>query len=301
MNFVGNQKIIARLEKVLAVGGPAQAYLFSGPQGVGKFWLAKQFAASLIEGRKGLDIKPDISNEAKTDIILLEPEIEEKKGITREKDISAEAVRESLAKLATFPYGGKYKVLIVRQAQKMNSTAQNALLKTLEEPNQTSILILVCDEESHLLSTIKSRCQSLSFGVVSDEELVGMLDAGMTNKEELLLLSLGRPGLLSEMLSRPEVLTARQELLQKVRKIFTSTVSEKISLAEELAKDNLVAIAALELAIWLLRKEALEANNASSQSLENFAGLEKIQGCIEIIGRTNANTRLALEELFLNL
>lgn len=293
MDFVGSQKILARLERILSEKKPAQAYLFSGPSGTGKFMLARLFAASLIENSSKLEIDQERSKKMLPDLILVAPEIEEKKGIVKEKNIDVESVRAALAKLATFPHSGKHKVLVVRQAQKMNASAQNALLKTLEEPNETSILILVCDEEAHLLPTLKSRCQSFSFNILSDDELEKMMPKNQEKREELLLLALGRPAILHQMLESEEILNERRELAKKMQNVTKLSVVGKIGLAEELSKNSQLAIKALEILIWRERK------NFTHEKV--FTNIEKIEHSIEVINRTNANVRLLLENLLLNL
>ena len=102
MQFFGNKKAFDFLQKVIEKNSIAGAYLFCGPENVGKFLLAKAFARSLILG-ENLSLTRDLKNALLGDLIVLSPEIEEKKGIIKEKEISAEMVRRSCRELAFFP------------------------------------------------------------------------------------------------------------------------------------------------------------------------------------------------------
>lgn len=301
MKFVGNQKIIARLRKAVASGTPAQAYLFSGPRHVGKFSLAKYFAASLISGDHDIAMDGQFSTQVQMDMILVAPLVEEKKGVSKEKDISIEAIRDAQVGLGMFPHGGKRKVLIIDQAHKMGVGAQNALLKTLEEPNSSSVLILVTDEESHILPTIKSRCQTLTFSLLENGELKTMLPLGRHDEAELLFLSMGRPGMLAELMTKPELVVENSKIVARMKKALDGPVSEKFSLAEELSKDAPRAINSLTLLMWILRQEALEAGSQGSGIGRRYGAISKVYDCIELLKRTNANSRMAIEELFLNI
>lgn len=298
MNFVGNHKVRALLQKSLEKGILSHAYLFSGPRHVGKRTLAEYFAASLIEGLKKIELNREISNSTKMDILMLAPEKEEKKGIIKERNIKIEAIRDAQAALALFPYGGKHKVLIIDDAHKMGIGAQNALLKTLEEPNQTSVLILVTDEEAHILPTIKSRCQTVNFGLFDENELQEMIPANFIQKEALLLLSLGRPGLVRKFLADSDLFADRLLLMKKLRKLENFSINEKIGLANELSKDTMLAIEGLTLLLWLLRNKAWEQNADVKSAYEK---IRKVEEAGNFLKRTNANAKLILENLFLNI
>lgn len=300
MVFVGNEKIIARLNKAISTDSVAGAYLFSGPRHAGKRTLAEFFAFSLIRGDANLDMESAPSPDVLMDMVMVFPEKEEKKGVVKEKDISVEKIREAQASLALFPYGGKRKALIIDQAHKMGVGAQNALLKTLEEPNPTSVLILVTDEEDRILPTLKSRCQNVVFSLPSDGELAEMVPPSAENRDELLLSALGRPGLMRALLEDDNLRQRRSAMAGRMRGALALSVGAKIALAEDLSKDVSVAIDSLTLLVWILRKEALLEKSAGKTAL-GYARMGKIEDCIETLKRTNANSRLAIENLLLDL
>jgi len=162
MNFVGNKKTFDFLNKSLEKETVNHAYLFSGPEQVGKFTLAKMFGRAIILSLKQIEFVDAIDPTASLDLLVLEPEVEEKKGITKRKAIPTEKIRDVQQELSLYPYHGKKKVLVINDAHMLTTGAQNALLKTLEEPASTSMIILVTHEQGRLLPTIVSRCQKLN-------------------------------------------------------------------------------------------------------------------------------------------
>lgn len=297
MDFVGNQKIIGRLNGAMAKGSVSQAYLFSGPESVGKHTVAKYFAASLVRGDHAISMDAEISTETMMDMIMIAPAIEEKKGVVKEKDISIETIREAQLKLGLFPQGGRYRVLIIDQAHKMGNGAQNALLKALEEPNSSSILILITDEEDYILPTLKSRCQRLNFALLDDHMLEDMIASRpLPERQRILSLSLGRPGILKNLLENPDLLERRTSMALRMRNASKGTLNEKFFLADELSKDDALAVDSLILLLWNMRKDAIADNNEKT-----YRVIEKVHDCIESLKRTNANSKLVLENLFLSI
>ena len=211
MNFIGNAKAINLLDKAIQNSKVSHAYLFSGPESLGKFFLTKNFARSVIRGTE-LNFEDD--GKMLADILILKPEIEEKKGVTKEKEIKVEHIRNVQKDLSLFPYDGKYKVLIINDAHKMSVSAQNSLLKILEEPNETSIIILVTHNDSKIISTIKSRCQRINFSLVDLEE-IGKI-AG--NNEDVIKFSMGRPGLVFGILENKEELDNKIKELEDLKR-----------------------------------------------------------------------------------
>ncbi|MFH0969050.1 MAG: AAA family ATPase [Patescibacteria group bacterium] len=292
--FIGNQKIVQFLSKVAGSNKIAQAYLFSGPERVGKFTLAKIFAKSLIQ-RKPSKLEND--NKNIPDLIIIEPEVEEKKGVIKEKDIKIEKIREIQKDLALFPYSGKFKVLIINNAHRMTVSAQNALLKILEEPNETSVIILITHEESKILPTIKSRCQKLSFSLASAEEIVNIVSDSKEAKK-LAVFSMGRPGLALEIKENKDIFDLRNEHLNCLNRFHSMGINERFNLSEKLSSNISELINFLEFWVWIIRIEALKRGE---RKFFNFQTIEKIGKSLEIIKNTNANVRLVIENLFLEI
>lgn len=297
MKIIGHKKILDRLDKSIGKGEMSQAYIFSGPENTGKFAVALDFAEKLL---KDSLIVPD-STRINPDLIVIEPEIEEKRGVAKKRDIKIEKIRELQHKAGLSAAGGKYKVAIINDANRLNKSAQNALLKTLEEPNDNFIMILVVQDEKRILPTIMSRCQRIKFGIAPLLELERNIPEDAANKEELLFWSLGRPGLLLELVKNPEEISFRNESLEELKGLFRSDLTEKFSLAEKLSKDADLAIKKMNLWLIAVRQALLgEEMSVKISQGESLRLIGKIEECLGLMQDTNSNARLLLENLFLN-
>jgi DNA polymerase III subunit delta' len=289
MDIIGHQKILDLLNKSIVRGTIAQAYLFSGPEHLGKFTVALDFAGRLSGG----------NTETNPDLIIIRPEVEEKKGIIKKSDIKIEQIRELAHKLSLMPASGKYKVAVIDDADCLNKSAQNALLKTLEEPNDKIVIILISKDNKKLLATLKSRCQRVKFGPVSREELKKNIPSGEKNREALLFWSLGRPGLLLNMLGDSHEIEFREKSAAELKMLFGKNLSEKLALAEKIAKDNREAARKLNLWMIVLRENLLGRGSLKESQQKCFVIIEKIEKSRGLIKETNSSMRLILENLFL--
>lgn len=275
-------------------GQISHAYLFSGPEHVGKFALAKMFAESLITKKTLSSEVNEPCKDALLDLIVVSPDISEKKGAIKQKDISIETVRDAKKSLSLFPYCGKLKVLIVDDAHKMNTAAQNAFLKILEEPNPTTVIILVTSEIERILPTIRSRAQIISFGLIGDEEMRNNFT------EEIVHLSVGRPGLACFMCEDKNEFVARGEWIDQFQRLANGSLGDKLAMAEDLSKDVVRTIEKLNLWIWRIRNEVSERAGAENRN-ESYLKIEKIEKAVGILKNTNANAKVVLEALFMEL
>lgn len=290
MHIIGHDKITNLLNRSIARGIVGQAYLFSGPEHLGKFTVALDFAERLAGGNA--EVNPDL--------IIIQPEISEKKGMVKKADIKIEQIRELGHKLSLMAASGKYKVAIIDDADRLNKAAQNALLKTLEEPNDKIVLILISKDNKKLLATLKSRCQRVKFGPVSKEELEENIPAGEKKREAVIFWSLGRPGLMLEMAEDKSALDYRENAAAELETLIGRSLAEKMALAEKLGKD--AREAARELNLWtIILRENLLGRVVSGQSQKKcFEIIENIEKSLELIKNTNSSTRLILENLFLH-
>lgn len=167
-------------------GRTAHAYLFLGPAGIGKRFVARRIAQALFCGRReptDLDACGDCSackqilSGAHPDLLTVSLP-EGKKELPIEAFVGADdrRGREGLLKeLSLRPMSASRRIAIIDDADRMNEASANALLKTLEEPPPDSILILISASSDALLPTIRSRCQPLLFGALSDADVAELL------------------------------------------------------------------------------------------------------------------------------
>jgi DNA polymerase-3 subunit delta' len=168
------------LTRSIAADRLAHAYLFRGPDGVGKQLFAKRLAAIInCEQSEGFVACGTCASCKKLeagshpDFILVEPQ----KGA-----IKIDQVRELIKSLSFAPYEAKTRVVVLEDIHTMRAEAANSLLKTLEEPPENNILILTADSAGSILQTIISRCQSIPFYALTTEETVAIL---LAQKDEL--------------------------------------------------------------------------------------------------------------------
>jgi DNA polymerase III subunit delta' len=290
MDIIGHNKIINLLNKSIIRGTISQAYLFSGSEHLGKFTVALDFAERLAGG----------SAETNPDLIIIKPEVEEKKGIVKKSDIKIEQIRELARDLSLMSASGKYKVAIIDDADRLNKASQNALLKILEEPNDRIVLVLVSRNNKRLLATLKSRCQRVKFGSVSREDLEKNIPSDEKNKESLIFWSLGRPGLLLNMLRDKGEIDFRDQAAAELKMLCNNNLAEKMVLAEKIAKDSREAVRKMNLWTVILRENLLGRGGFKENQSKNFALIESIEKSLGLIKETNSNTRLILENLFLH-
>ena len=217
-NIIGNEKNKNILKKSIEQNQISHSYIFSGIEGIGKKEIAKQFAKEIL-------CSNIINN---PDFFLIEPE---------DGKIKIDTIRELQKKIAEKPINLGKKVYIINDAELMTKEAQNALLKTLEEPPEYAVLILITSNENNLLSTIKSRCTRMSFSPLDNKEVEKYIKSNydINLSERILELSQGSIG-------RAIKLSENQELYNNVEKILVK-MQEKdlidiIKLSEEIYKSK---------------------------------------------------------------
>ncbi len=288
MSIKGHQKIITALDFAVEKKSISHAYLFCGPEGVGKFLTAMYFCGKLTEEKDG---------KLNRNLSIIEPEIEEKDGIFKEKEIKIEKIKNIEKEFSLTSFEKGYRVAIIRSAQKMNIAAQNALLKTLEEPPLKSVIVLVAENENSLLPTVVSRCQIIRFSLLSDKEIAEIFIAEK-DREALIFWSLGRPGFAQKFLTESDALQKRKEILEEFKSLFSMNLNDKFFFAEKASKDIFELSQKMDLWIVVLRKTVLGEKALIDIFPDKALDLiEKIASTKKILNTTNANARLAIENL----
>ena len=161
-NLVGNEKIKLELTETMEKQTISHSYMFVGKSGIGKRLFAREFAKGLL-GNFGKDI---LNYEDYKEIGPLEGK----------KIISVDQIREIIKEANELPTESKKRVFVIDEADKMNSEAQNSILKTLEEPPEYVVIILIVTNESKMLETIKSRCNIIKFDTLKESEIEKYLE-----------------------------------------------------------------------------------------------------------------------------
>ena len=216
-NIYGQDLAIQILSSSISKEHICPAYLFSGPEGVGRKKTAKVFIKAILDknfDREGTQRKIESNNHP--DLLWIEPSyliqgksVSQKKakleGISMKSPalIRLNQIKEIIEFLGKKPLESERSIVIIEDIEKMNESASNALLKTLEEPN-TGLFILITQRPEKLLSTIRSRCQIVPFTRLNDNEVNKIIqkleviqeiqDIPSERIKDLMVFSDGSPG-----------------------------------------------------------------------------------------------------------
>ena len=255
--IIGHRSTIASLQTAAARQRLAHAYLFHGEDAIGKRTTALCFAQALLCEYGPTEDALDACGACRSchhinvrthpDYFVIEPDRE-----LATPQIKIEQIREIEQQIIYRPLVGDRKICIIDDADRMTIGAANALLKTLEEPPDHSLFLLISSRPASLPATIRSRCQSLRFATPArtDVEAALILKREMrpTDARFLAMLSEGRLG---EALSM-DLKVARaqqQEMIKLVSPSFLRSVTNVLTAAESLAKSD----RALETLLWIAR------------------------------------------------
>lgn len=358
-HLVGHQTRFAALSRAFMEGRIPQTLLISGEPHLGKSTFAQGFASLLLcenslqstqDGQTPLPCGHclachQVSIGAHPDYGVFRPEVSAS-ATSRSiaptdlvsSVISVDKAREFAVKAQSSPINGPRKVLVMQQTDRMNVQAQNALLKTFEEPARGLTIILLCDNASVLLPTVRSRCWEIRLGLVDDAQIAAWLqnlDAGIEDNalQLALLAARGRPGIAwrewnrarqnSQHLPRLAQLEQWVDSFSQslpIASLKFSAKAEKLALEwweEDLAlesaadplmgslkgADSKVTRSAIALFLDLLMavyRVRWRTQTDPAKSIRWADGLDQIRKTRHYILR-NANTRLSLDILFCRL
>ncbi len=334
--FIGHKKIWNFLTQSVVKDRLSHAYLFVGPSRVGKKKVALEFI-KLLECSKPQDKAGELSACGQCpncvliakgfhpDILVVEVKNraiskgnEQSEKPTKSDEIKIEQIRELQHQLSLSPFSAPRKVVIIDDAERMTQEAANCLLKTLEEPSQKSLLILISSAWHRLLPTIISRCQMIRFLPVKQDLIQqGLEKAGFKDSAKIrpaVRLACGRPGAAIKLLEEPRLLADYRLRVEEFEKLLKKDLVEKFKYVQKLSQDAASAQETLGQRVVALRDAMLSATgNAQLAVLGGKEGennyspansawaIKKIIEAQNLIGDSSFNSRLILENLMIKL
>jgi DNA polymerase-3 subunit delta' len=315
---IGHDWAVTLLLRAIKAHHTAHAYLITGLAHIGKSTLARMLAQAL--NCTGQFVPCGQCRACKLiaagkhpDLHLVAPE-----GNT----LKIDQVRALQHDLALSPVEGRFRVAIIEGMEKATAEASNALLKTLEEPPPSVVVVLIAPEPESLLPTIVSRCQPIALRPLSAEAVRDALVEGWNvepdHADHLAHLSSGRLGWAVTAAQDESVLAHRAQLLDDLLRLTGQGRVERFAYAEEMANDPVAARETLRLwQTWwrdvmlvASKSNAMLTNSDRMDVLREHAhrfGVERAKDAAAGLARTlwqldhNANARLALEVLMLDL
>lgn len=272
--IVGHERQKEFLRRTLAHDRLAHAYLFEGPQGVGKRLTALALARAVfcVEGTGCGECTPcrKIDHNNHPDLQILEPD---------GKQIKIDQIRELQKNLSFKPVESTRRVCLIDYADQMNPAAANALLKTLEEPSAETLIILISAQPEALLSTVLSRCQRLPFNRLPKACIESALTEhrDFEQKESHIIAALADGSFQSALDRDPAFyLEHRISLLKRVTALSPASILPTLDLAKELAAEKETIPDTLELLQAFYRDLLLFRHGQPLEHLVNIDLQEKI-------------------------
>lgn len=215
--FLENTSVINSLEGDLKNKSYSHAYLFSGSKGIGKFSHAKNFARAILsDNAESVRFFSGIDDYEDADLFVVK-----KKDTIKKQDIE-EIIENSFSK----PFAASHKIVIIDDFDKVTPEGQNALLKTLEEPMDYLILILISSNMRNTLPTIISRCRILKFADLTQDRIEEFLLSKKVSERNARLfsrLSNGDVSLALRYSEDPELLSKREDVINMTDRIIRNT------------------------------------------------------------------------------
>lgn len=284
--IIGHQHEREFLERVCRGRMHGHAFLFTGPESVGKMTIALRFAQALTQGEEEIVWCYGTQTQ---DMIMVRPEIVEEKKRRRIKQISVNEVRDVRRKMM-LAHDGHAKVLIVDDAHYLTHAAQNALLKIIEEPPQNTFIIFVTSDKERLLATVRSRMTAVAFGLVSDDVLAEVCES------DTISMAQGRPGYAYAMKNNAQFIEEHKEYITLLKNLKNTSLHERIALAQELSNDDVRAQKLLKAWLWHVRRILLE-----TKKIQIIGIVERIAQTLRAYHNPSTNKKLLLEDLLIHL
>jgi len=318
--IIGHKNIVKFLQRSIESHKISHAYLFYGPENLGKKTIAKYFVLSLICQKEK---KPCLECLACQGLLKnIHPDVIWLRKEENKKNISIDQIRDLKKRISLAGFTDSYKVVIIVNSEEMTLEAANSFLKILEEPPKKSLIILLANSLKKIPKTIISRCQLIKFSLVNKKEILDFLIKNYKlNKkevEEMSSLSFGRPGRAIKFIENKENLKNYLEIQKKLIEILEKdSFNERLKIIDEILKEKEIKtiisnwkILIRDLIILQTKNKELVVNLSFQNKLQKLAerfSIEKIyqiekelDNLIFYLGQ-NINLKLALDNFVINL
>ena len=287
-NILGNDKIKNLLQESVNNNKVSHSYLFVGKSGIGKKMIAKEFAKAILclgDNKYCDNCKSclEFDGQNNPDFFIIEPD---------GNAIKIDQIRNMQRGVQEKPIISRSKVYIIDNADFMTKEAQNALLKTLEEPPEFVTIILIGENENEFLATIKSRCMIIHFNSISDSDMERYLQENynMNVTSNMLDVFQGSIGKAIELKDKQEGYLTIEQAIENIEKEDLIDLIKKLDILYT-SKDEILDMLDY-INIILLKK-----------SKENV----KYTDCIKIVEDTkrrinqNANYDMSIDNMLFNI
>ncbi|MHB8895359.1 MAG: DNA polymerase III subunit delta', partial [Candidatus Geothermincolia bacterium] len=231
-DVVGHSAVCLSLRRAVEQEHINHAYMFTGPTAVGKFIVARTFAASILCPRGGCgecNVCRRVMEEKHPDVVVVRP---------AGKNIPVETIRAIRMDAFKKPSESEHKIYIIKNAERMWEEGASTLLKVLEEPPGNVVFILVTASAGGVLPTIRSRCQEIRFSNVPLEELKSYIlarkDVTPERADLIVRLTGGVLGRALDWCDEPWRLVRRDNVVKTARALRRADLNHTLAMAQEL-------------------------------------------------------------------
>ena len=309
--ILGHERQIEYFNNVLKHGRLAHAYLLYGPEHVGKFMIAKEFAKALYceKSAEQIDVSCGVCSACRQieagehpSVIVLDREttLVSKKDIR--KEIPIEDIREVKRRFSFAARPDETRVVIINGAEYLSSEAANAFLKLLEEPGARTLCLLISHDRDSLLPTIISRTQGIRFSLVADSVLKPFLSRSGSEQSvqnDILRFAAGRPGVAVQLVGDTVLLKEECAFSIGIERMIKAGIPQAFVWSEKVAGDEELRKKTITYIVEALRAQLFESGRDAQERASLLKRMKEIDRVATICATTNVNPRLALDMIFI--